>query len=123
MVPSAGRTFIASVPPRLMRFPHLPSRTARRLFGLILAAAASVAAGRAQSAALQLAPVVVVANRLPESSANAGTAVDVVSGADLSREQLTTFADALSGVPGAPAFATGQLGAATSLFLRGANSN
>jgi vitamin B12 transporter len=95
------------------------SRTARWL-GLILAGAALA---RAQSAPQQLAPVVVVATRLPESAANTGTAVDVISGADLDREQLTTFADALSGVPGAPAFATGQLGAATSLFLRGSNSD
>jgi len=91
---------------------------------LIVAASAAVAvAARAQNAPLQLAPVVVVATRLPESSANIGTAVDAVSGADVEREQLSSFADALSGVPGAPAFATGQIGAATSLFLRGSNSD
>jgi len=52
-----------------------------------------------------------------------GTAVDQISGADLVREQLSTLADALSGVAGAPAFASGQAGAATSVFLRGSNSN
>jgi vitamin B12 transporter len=90
---------------------------------LILAALGLAVAARAQSGPVQLAPIVVVASRLPESAANSGSAVDVISGADLSREQLTTFADALAGVPGAPAFATGQLGAATSLFLRGSDSN
>jgi vitamin B12 transporter len=119
---SAGRNFIASMKRNLMSLPPSSSRAARPL-GLILAAALGVAGLRAQSTPVQLTPVVVVASRLPEPSADSGTAVDVVSGADLSREQLTTFADALSGTPGAPAFATGQLGAATSLFLRGSNSN
>ena len=94
---------------------------ARRLL-LATAAVLGAAAAGAQTA-IQLAPVVTTATRLPESAALSGTAIDVVSGADLAKEQLTTLADALSGVPGAPEFGTGQAGAATSLFLRGSNSN
>jgi vitamin B12 transporter len=41
----------------------------------------------------------------------------------MERQQLSTVADALTGAAGAPEFATGQQGAATSLFLRGSNSN
>ena len=99
-----------------------PLAPARRL--LLAAAAVLGAAGAfAQNVPVQLAPVVTTATRLPESAALSGTAIDVVSGGDLAQEQLTTLADALTGVPGAPAFATGQAGAATSLFLRGSNSN
>ena len=95
------------------------------LRSLLLPALALAGAGflRAQAVPTQLAPVVVTATRLPESSANVGTDIEVVSGADLAREQLSTLADALGGVPAAPAFGTGQVGATTSLFLRGANSN
>jgi vitamin B12 transporter len=105
-----------------MKSSLVPAGSVRRLL-LAAAFALGAAAASAQNVPLQLAPVVTTATRLPESSALSGTAVDVVSGADLARQQLSTFADALAGVPGAPAFATGQAGAATSLFLRGANSN
>jgi vitamin B12 transporter len=90
---------------------------------MLVAAVAAAGVAQAQSVPIQLAPVVVVADRLPESSASTGTAIDVVTGADLEREQLSTFEDALSGVPGSPAFASGQLGAATSIFLRGSDSD
>jgi vitamin B12 transporter len=103
--------------------PSFPSSAAARQLLLAAVAAFGAAAAGAQTAPLQLAPVVTIATRLPESTATSGTATDVVSGGDLAREQLSTFADALSGTPGAPAFATGQAGAATSLFLRGANSD
>jgi len=102
----------------------LRSAPARRLL-LAAAAVLGAAAGGAQTVqtAVQMAPVVTTATRLPESSTLSGTVVDVVSGGDLAEEQLTTLADALSGVAGAPEFGTGQAGAATSLFLRGSNSN
>jgi len=93
---------------------------------LLLAGAAALglsSAGAQTTVPVQIAPVVTVATRLPESTGTTGTALDVVSGGDLAQEQLATLADAFSGVPGAPLFATGQAGAATSLFLRGANSN
>lgn len=99
-----------------------PSAPVRRLLWAA-AALLGASAAAAQPTPIQLAPVVTTATRLPESAALSGTAIDVVSGADLAQEQLTTLADALSGVPGAPAFGTGQAGAATSLFLRGSNSN
>jgi vitamin B12 transporter len=105
-----------------MKTSLLPAGSARR-FLLAAACALGAAGASAQPGPVQLAPVVTTATRLPESSAVSGTAIDVVSGVDLARQQLATFADALAGVPGAPAFPTGQAGAVTSLFLRGANSN
>ncbi|MBI2513365.1 MAG: TonB-dependent receptor [Opitutae bacterium] len=66
---------------------------------------------------------VVTATRTPAAANTLGTAVDTLSAADLARQQLTGIRSALSGVPGAPAFASGGAGGSTSLFLRGTNSN
>lgn len=84
---------------------------------------ASAVLGRGQTTAISLAPIVVTADRIPEPASSTGTSVDVVSGSDLAREQLSSLEDALSGVPSTPVFATGQAGASASLFLRGSNSN
>ncbi|MGA3007071.1 MAG: TonB-dependent receptor [Opitutaceae bacterium] len=70
-----------------------------------------------------LPPYVVTATRTPAAPQTLGTVVDVISAGDLARQQMSSVKDALGGVPGAPAFATGQAGANTSLFLRGANSD
>jgi vitamin B12 transporter len=101
-----------------------PARHARRFF-LVLAAGGALASLRAQIAALpaELDPVVTTATRTPESLQTIGSAVDVISAADLARRQISSLAGALGGVPGTPLFASGQSGASASLFLRGANSN
>ncbi|HEY4299694.1 MAG TPA: TonB-dependent receptor [Candidatus Didemnitutus sp.] len=70
-----------------------------------------------------LAPYVVTATRTPEPIATIGSAVDVITAADLARMQLPLLQDALAFAPGAPALASGAPGSVTSLFLRGANSN
>jgi vitamin B12 transporter len=71
----------------------------------------------------QVAPFIVTATRTPAAPQTLGTVVDQISAADLSRRQISSFKDALGGIPGAPASATGQSGGITSIFLRGANSN
>jgi len=92
--------------------------------GLILIAAfTGPVAARGQDVPIQLAPVVVAATRVPESSATVGSDVAVVTGGDLAREQLTTLQDALGVIPSAPVFASGQAGGAASIFMRGANSD
>lgn len=111
------RDFIAA----MKRVPPPYPQSCRRL-GPLLALAGALFA-RAQTVPLDLAPMVVTATRQAESSAQAGSDVQVISGSDLERRQLWSLADALSGVPAAPLFATGQAGAEASLFLRGANSN
>jgi vitamin B12 transporter len=70
-----------------------------------------------------LPPFIVTATRTPAAPETLGTVVDVISADDLARRQISSFKDALGGVAGAPAFATGQAGANTSIFLRGANSD
>ncbi len=73
--------------------------------------------------AAALAPYVVTATRTPTAATTVGSAVEVFDAADFSRRQLPLLRDALGSLPGAPALAGGARGAATSLFLRGSNSN
>lgn len=67
-------------------------------------------------------PYVVTATRTPASPRSIGSVVDVISAADLERRQVTSFAEALAAA-NVPVLASGQRGASTSIFLRGANSN
>src|SRR4051812_11938317 len=75
------------------------------------------------SSAVVLPDYVLTATRTPASLTTTGTAVDVITAADLARMQLTGINSALAGIPGAPIAASGAPGAVTSLFLRGSNSN
>jgi vitamin B12 transporter len=67
--------------------------------------------------------VVVTATRTPVRLSALGSSVDFISGEELVRRQVGSLREALGGTSGLPLFATGAAGAATSLFLRGANSN
>jgi vitamin B12 transporter len=71
----------------------------------------------------QLDPLVVVATRTPADVRTLGTAVDLITADDLSRQQITTPAAALGGIPGAPAFANGAIGSDISIFTRGSDSD
>jgi vitamin B12 transporter len=72
---------------------------------------------------VRLDQMVVTATRTPVQLTALGSSVDLISGEDLARRQVSTLREALGGVAGMPAFASGAMGATTSLFLRGANSN
>jgi vitamin B12 transporter len=86
--------------------------------------ALSPAPVHSQSAAdSPLDPFVVVATRTPADVRTLGTAVDLITAADLAREQITTPAAALGAVPGVPAFANGGLGSDMSVFTRGSDSD
>lgn len=99
----------------------------RRL--LVILAAGLVPAARlpAQAPATEvpvpLAPQVITATRTPAAANTLGTAFDAIDAAELTRRQLPSLRAALTGIPGAPALASGAAGGSTSLFLRGANSN
>lgn len=71
----------------------------------------------------QLAPFVTTATRTAAEPLTVGSAVDFMSAAELVRRQVSSLAQALGSVAGAPLFSSGAGGATTSLFLRGANSN
>jgi vitamin B12 transporter len=90
---------------------------------VVAAALAALRASAQSSPQAQLEPVIVVATRTPEDARTLGTDVDQFSAADLSREQLSTFAEALGAAPGLPAFANGAPGSDLSVFTRGADSD
>ena len=71
----------------------------------------------------QLGAVIVVATRTPDDVRTLGTAADLITAQDLSRQQITTPAAALGGIPGAPAFANGAPGSDISIFTRGSDSD
>ena len=72
---------------------------------------------------VHLPPVVITATRLPTPANAAPEAVTVLEGTDLRAAGITTVAEALRDVPGAAIVQTGSFGGATSLFLRGGQSN
>jgi vitamin B12 transporter len=89
-----------------------------------LAAAFLAAPLHSQSAPeTPLDPFLVVATRTPADIRTLGTAVDLITASDLSRQQITTPAAALGGVPGAPLFANGAIGSDASIFTRGSDSD
>lgn len=91
---------------------------------LLAAGVAPALLAHAQDAApVKVDDYVVTATRTPAAVNTLGSAVDTIGAAELARQQLTGLRSALSSVPGAPALASGGVGAATSLFLRGTNSN
>lgn len=91
---------------------------------LLLAAGLAPALALAQAAAPQrIDDYVVTATRTPLAATAAGSTIDRIGAAELARRQIRSLRGALGGVPGAPTFASGAPGGATSLFLRGANSN
>ena len=72
---------------------------------------------------VQLPELVVTATRLSMPLASTTAAVTVISGDDLRSHGIATVSDALRAVGGAAVVETGPLGSATSLFLRGGESN
>lgn len=121
---AARENFIARVKHDTRMNPRpLPGRLAVRCL-VLLAAAASAGPVYSQSDPdSQLDPFVVVATRTPADIRTLGTAVDLVSAADLEREQITTPAAALGAAPGVPAFANGAPGSDMSVFTRGSDSD
>ncbi len=68
-------------------------------------------------------PMVVTANRWPERHATAMPSMTVITRADIERLLAVDVMDLLSLVPGIDVVRTGPTGAATSIFVRGSNSN
>jgi vitamin B12 transporter len=81
--------------------------------------------GAAQSSPepVALGDFIITATRTPVRLSALGSSVDLISGDDLARQQVSSLQEALGGAAGMPLFASGATGAAASLFMRGANSN
>ena len=108
---------------------HKPARFWRRIVIPLAAALTALPASAVRLAAqstsepVRLDEVVVTATRTPVQLTAQGSSVDFISGENLARQQVSSLREALGGLAGMPAFASGAPGAATSAFLRGANSN
>jgi vitamin B12 transporter len=102
---------------------------ARTFVAALIAGAAVRAMGPSPLAAqeapdtVRLREIVVTATRLPMLLASTTASVTVITGDELRSRGITTVADALRSMPGADIVETGPPGGATSLFLRGGESN
>jgi vitamin B12 transporter len=101
----------------------IPARSAGRCLVLAGAFAALVSLRGQTTPPLRLEPVVTTATRTPAPVRTIGTATELITGAELARRQINSFAEALGAVPGAALGRSGAPGGITSLFLRGTNSN
>ena len=90
---------------------------------LVAALAAGPLAAQQPGDSVVLDPIVVTATRLPTPLAVTTSAVTVITGAELRERGVGTVAEALRAVPGVDVVETGPPGGATSLFLRGGESD
>jgi vitamin B12 transporter len=90
---------------------------------MLLAATAATIAAQESRDTTQLPEIVVTATRYPVSADSVGVAVTVLRGDDLRAQGIRSVGDALRQVPGAQVVQGGGLGAQTSLFLRGGESD
>ena len=84
---------------------------------------ALLAAQQAPKDTARLADLVITATRLPMPRASLASSVTVLMGDALRAQGIQTVAEALRTVPGAALAQNGSFGAATSLFLRGGESD
>lgn len=97
--------------------------TASILFLALGGAFASPLSLVAQTTVEQLNPYVTTATRTPNSMGTLGTVTNQLSGDELARFQLNSFADAMSLATGTPVLRSGARGSSAAIFMRGANSN
>ncbi|MDR2862980.1 MAG: TonB-dependent receptor [Puniceicoccales bacterium] len=89
----------------------------------VLAAQTAPAPGKPASAPVKLDPVVVVASRSPESLATVSPSAGYISAEELASTGKYNLVDVLREQPGFYTSSSGAIGAQTSLFTRGTNSN
>jgi vitamin B12 transporter len=70
-----------------------------------------------------LPPIVVSATRVPTPEDEVASSITLITAADIEAQQARTLPDILQMVPGLNVVQTGGPGGATSLFMRGTNSN
>lgn len=108
-----------------MKFPRL--RAARTLLVPCLATMSPLVAATQATAADgdvdELAPVVVTATRTAQTANEMLASVTVITRAEIERKQAHSVIDVLRGAPGVAFTNNGGRGKATSLFLRGAESD
>lgn len=93
---------------------------------LCLAISASATAGAAEEKtadATLLPETVVTATRTPTPSAQIGSSISVITGAELERRQITFVSDGLRYIPGVAVNRTSGFGSLTAVRIRGAEAN
>ncbi len=103
--------------------PKLPGRVAAWCLIELAAALLAAPAFSQSEPGGQLETVVVVATRTPSDPLTLGTTVDLLTAADLAREQVYTPAAALGAIAGVPVFPNGAPGSDVSVFIRGSDSD
>ena len=93
------------------------------LFGLVSTSTAVSAASNDNTADVALDPVVVTASRTEERLSDTLAAVTLITRADIERLQPRDFQDLLIGLPGITVSNSGGSGKATTISLRGTNSD
>jgi vitamin B12 transporter len=83
----------------------------------------SAADSNALAEPVALPTVVVTPTRLPTPESEVGSSITVISEEEIQRKQQRTLPDALRDVPGLNVVQNGGPGGATSVFIRGTNSN
>jgi vitamin B12 transporter len=93
--------------------------------GLATSAAAQTASAppAADQAATYVSQVVVTATRTPTERLKLADSVTVITAKDIALKQQLTLSDVLNQAPGLNLVQSGGLGAQTSIFMRGTNSN
>jgi vitamin B12 transporter len=90
---------------------------------LLISAHLSPLSAQEPQDAAELPEIVVTADRYPVPADSVAAAVTVLTGEELRAQGIRSVADALRQVPGAQVVQNGSFGAATSLFLRGGQSD
>lgn len=76
-----------------------------------------------ESAAIKLPAVVVSASHVPLPIQQSGSAIQMVTAADLQQRQVRLVSDVLRDIPGLAVNRTGNMGALTQVRIRGAEAN
>ncbi len=88
-----------------------------------VSSSAALADGAASGAAVELDPIVVTASRTAEKLSDTLASVTLISREDIERLQPRDFQDLLVGLPGITVSNSGGAGKATTIFMRGTNSD
>ena len=108
-------------------YPGHPGRRGAVLWVVAISIAMSIvhpiAATAAEAPVKRLPELVVSASRVPVPAKEIGSAVTVITGAELKQRQIRVVSDALRDVPGLAVSRTGPVGAFTQVRIRGAESN
>ncbi len=109
----------------MKKISEVASGAKRRCALGMLSGAVCVGAVNAQAAstATPLGPVIVSGSRIEATPADTGSAVSIITGAELEQQQIRFVSDALRSLPGVAVSRQGPVGTVTQVRIRGAEAN